>query len=75
MKDVCCAIWIIFLRQAQIFKRHEIVTVEDLLLSFPTKFDDYTIVSIKDALPEVPLTIAGVIKARPPSPTSNPNSH
>lgn len=51
-------------RQAQIFKRHEIVTVEDLLLSFPTKFDDYTIVSIKDALPEVPLTIAGVIQSK-----------
>lgn len=51
-------------RQAQIFKRHEIETVEDLLLSFPSKFDDYTIVSIKDAVPEVPLTIAGVVQSK-----------
>lgn len=51
-------------RQAQLFKRHEIITVEDLLLNFPTKFDDYTVVSIKDALPDVPLTIAGVVQSK-----------
>ncbi|MDD3999635.1 MAG: ATP-dependent DNA helicase RecG, partial [Bacilli bacterium] len=51
-------------RQAQHFKKHNILTVEDLLLNFPTKFDDYTIINIKDATPEVPLTIAGVVQTK-----------
>lgn len=65
MKDVLLSsLEYISPRQAKLFKRHEILTVEDLLLNFPTKFDDYTIISIKDAEPEVPLTIAGVVQGK-----------
>jgi ATP-dependent DNA helicase RecG len=51
-------------KQVQCFKKHNIITVEDLLLSFPNKFEDYTIVSLKDALPNQPLTIAGIVQSK-----------
>ena len=39
-------------------------TVEDLLLNYPTKFDDYTITNIKDVVPETAVTIAGVVQGK-----------
>ena len=51
-------------KQAQCLKKHNIITVEDLLLNFPTKFDDYTIISIKDAKPDIPITIAGIVQSK-----------
>ena len=45
-------------------KRHNIHTVEDLLLNFPTKFNDYTIRHIKDVVPNTNVTIAGVVQTR-----------
>ena len=51
-------------KAAQILKKNNIVTVEDLLLSFPTKFDDYTIRSFDEALSEVTVTIGGVVQKK-----------
>ena len=51
-------------KHATCFKKNNINTVEDLLINFPTKFDDYTIVSIKDCLPNVNVTIAGVVQTK-----------
>ncbi|MFA6721948.1 MAG: ATP-dependent DNA helicase RecG [Bacilli bacterium] len=45
-------------------KRHNIHTVEDLLLNFPTKFNDYTVRHIKDVVPNTNVTIAGVVQTR-----------
>ena len=47
-----------------ILKRHNIQTVEDLFLSFPTRFNDYTVVHIKDVKPETYVTIAGVVQTK-----------
>ncbi|MGD9886807.1 MAG: ATP-dependent DNA helicase RecG [Bacilli bacterium] len=51
-------------KQISYFKKCNILTVEDLLLNFPSKFDDYTIVPIKDAQAGVSLTIAGVVQSK-----------
>ena len=47
---------------AQTLKKNNIVTVSDLLFSFPNKYDDYTIVNYDNAEPEVTLTIGGVVQ-------------
>lgn len=49
-------------KMAQALKKNNIVTVEDLLFSFPTKFDDYTIVSYDEALPNTNVTVGGVVQ-------------
>ena len=46
------------------FKKSNILTVEDLLFSFPNKFDDYTITTFSDAESDVTLTIAGVVQSK-----------
>ena len=46
------------------FKKSNIHTVEDLLLNFPTKFDDYTITAFKDVTPNTNVTIAGVVQTK-----------
>jgi len=51
-------------KQVSYFKKCNIITVEDLLLNFPTKFDDYTITAFKDIAPGVNLTIAGVVQSK-----------
>lgn len=47
-----------------LLKKENIETVEDLLLNYPTKFDDYTITNIKDVVPETAVTIAGVVQGK-----------
>ena len=49
-------------KMAQTLKKNNIVTVEDLLFSFPTKFDDYTIVSFDEAIPNTNVTVGGVVQ-------------
>ncbi len=53
-------------KMAQALKRHGIVTVLDLLYSFPSKFEDYTIVPI-DEIDDVTKTIsiAGIVQGKP----------
>ena len=53
-------------KMAQALKKHGIVTVLDLLYSFPSKFDDYTIKTI-DEIDDVTKTvsIAGIVQGKP----------
>ena len=53
-------------KMVQSLKKHNIVTVLDLLYSFPSKFDDYTIRSI-DEITDVTKTvsIAGIVQGKP----------
>ena len=51
-------------KQVATFKKNGILTVEDLLLSYPTKYDDYTIVSINDCVSDTNVTIAGVVQTK-----------
>ena len=51
-------------KMAQTLKKNNIVTVEDLLLNFPNKFDDYTITPYNEALPETNITISGVVQTK-----------
>ena len=53
-------------KMAQTFKKHGINTVLDLLYSFPSKFEDYTIVPI-DEITDINKTvsIAGIIQGKP----------
>ncbi len=55
-----------FLNEKQVatFKKNNIETVEDLLLAFPTKYDDYTIRSIKDCSSNENVTVAGVVQTK-----------
>lgn len=46
------------------FKKNNINTINDLLINFPTKYDDYTISSISDASPNTAITIAGVVQTK-----------
>ena len=45
-------------------KKCNINTVEDLLMNFPNKFDDYTVTSMQDALPDTTITVAGVVQTK-----------
>lgn len=47
-----------------ILKKQNIETVEDLLLSYPNKFDDYTIVNMKDVVADTAVTIAGIVQSK-----------
>lgn len=49
-------------KAAATLKKSGIATVEDLLFSFPTKFDDYTIVKFDDAIPNTTVTVGGVVQ-------------
>lgn len=51
-------------RYVNIFKKENIITVEDLLLSYPTKFSDYTITHMSMVLPEKQVTIAGIVQSK-----------
>mgnify|MGYP003289582060 CR=1 FL=1 len=51
-------------KMAQTLKKNNISTVEDLLFSFPNKFDDYTIVSYDEAMPDVNVTVGGVVQTK-----------
>ena len=51
-------------RYIPILKKENIETVEDLLLSYPNKFEDYTISNMKDVLPETLVTIAGIVQSK-----------
>ena len=45
-------------------KKCNINTVDDLLMNFPNKFDDYTVTSFKDAKPDTTITVAGVVQTK-----------
>ena len=45
-------------------KKCNINTVDDLLMNFPNKFDDYTVTSMQDSLPDTTITIAGVVQTK-----------
>ena len=47
------------LKYLTILKKQNIETVEDLLLSYPNRFDDYTIINMKDVV-----TIAGIVQSK-----------
>lgn len=51
-------------KQVSAFKKNNINTVEDLLLSYPTKYDDYTIVSVNDCDSNTNVTISGVVQTK-----------
>ena len=53
-------------KMVQTFKRHGINTVLDLLYSFPSKFEDYTIIPL-DEITDVSkvVSISGIIQGRP----------
>ncbi len=51
-------------RYVNVLKKENIETVEDLLLSYPTKFADYTITKMKDVIPNTLVTIAGIIQTK-----------
>lgn len=51
-------------KQVLFLKKSNINTVEDLLFNYPTKFEDYTIKSFKDIVPETTVTIAGVVQTK-----------
>lgn len=51
-------------KQVLFLKKSNINTVADLLFNFPTKFEDYTIKSFKDIVPETNVTIAGVVQTK-----------
>ncbi len=51
-------------RYVNILKKENIETVEDLLLSYPTKFSDYTITKMKDVVSDTPVTIAGIVQSK-----------
>ncbi len=48
----------------QILKKNNIITVSDLLLNFPNKFDDYTIVSFDNIIPDTNVTVSELCKQR-----------
>lgn len=52
-------------KTSQILKRHNIVTVYDLLYFFPSKYDDYTIISFEEAKPDIVCTVEGIVQSRP----------
>lgn len=52
------------LKYLTILKKQNIETVEDLLLSYPNRFDDYTIVNLKDVVPDTLVTIAGIVQSK-----------
>src|SRR5690554_2479783 len=47
-------------KAVQAFKRNNINTVEDLLYHYPTRYNDYTIVSIGEAELNTTVTVAGI---------------
>ena len=51
-------------RTVTLLKKCNINTVEDLLFDYPSKFDDYTIVSFDDAPVNETITIEGVVSSK-----------
>ena len=47
-----------------LLKKQNIETVEDLLYSYPNRFEDYTIVSIDEVVPETPVTISAICQSK-----------
>lgn len=52
-------------KTVQTLKRVGIQTVMDLLLYYPTKFDDYTIIPFEEAEVNKNITIAGIVQGKP----------
>src|SRR5690554_1212945 len=48
------------IKDVQAFKRNNINTVKDLLYNYPSRYNDYTIVSIDEAKLDTNVTIAGI---------------
>ena len=52
-------------KQVSLFKKNNINTVIDLLYSFPSRFEDYTIVAFDDVLDLTKVvTIAGIVQSK-----------
>ena len=51
-------------RYVTLLKKCNINTVEDLLFDYPSKFDDYTIVSYDEAKPNETITIEGAVSSK-----------
>lgn len=51
-------------KQVAALKKNGILTVKDILLSYPTKYDDYTIKSINECNIDENVTIAGVVQTK-----------
>ena len=47
-----------------LLKKQKIETVEDLLYSYPNRFEDYTIVAIDDVVPDTPVTISAICQSK-----------
>lgn len=51
-------------RYITIFKKKDILTVEDLLLDFPVKYEDFSVHSINDAVLDEPTILEGTIVSK-----------
>ena len=54
----------ILARYVNIFKKKGILTVKDLLFDFPTKYEDFTVKSINDAVLDQPTCLEGTIVSK-----------
>ena len=54
----------ILARYKNLLKKQNILTIEDLLFNFPTKYEDYRVGSIKDAVLDEPIVLEGTIVSK-----------
>ncbi len=54
----------ILARYKNLLKKQNILTIEDLLFNFPTKYEDYRVSSIKDAKIDEPIVLEGTIVSK-----------
>ena len=54
----------ILARYQNLLKKQNILTIEDLLYNFPTKYEDYCVSSIKDAKLDEPIVLEGTIVSK-----------
>lgn len=54
----------ILARYVNILKKKGILTVEDILFDFPSKYEDFTVKSINDAVLDVPTVLEGTIVSK-----------
>lgn len=54
----------ILARYQNLLKKQNILSIEDLLFNFPTKYEDYRVFSIKDAKLDEPIVLEGTIVSK-----------
>ena len=54
----------ILARYQNLLKKQNILTIEDLLFNFPTKYEDYRVGSIKDAVLDENIVLEGTIVSK-----------